>query len=440
MKDISLQKLNTPLYDAMCEYVGKKPMRFHMPSHKGMGSVDLYSSAPYDITELDFSDNLLKAEGVIRETEKLFAKTYGVDEALMFTCGATSGLYAALYCVKQKTNKIILSENSHKSIYNAISVMGLEPCFCPTEYDLDGVPLPITADLVKKARVMHPDAGAVLVTTPDYFGRVCEMLSIKEACKDLLLVSDSSHGGHFVFAEDLQNRAEQYADITVLSLHKTLNCYTGSCVVLCKNEFYRILCKGRELFHTTSPHYLCMASMDYSRGFFEKNGSSLYGELKSKLYNAGLLRFDNYDFCKVVLEGGEELSEYLKQNGIYPECVYGKFVILIFTPFDTPFVDKLKSVLDGFALVREHCELPYSTEFPMAEEVVSFSECFSKSIEYVRVEQASGRILAGEIGLYPPGVPIMRRGQKLNDECVQFLLNYKNSLFGVDSDCVCVLK
>jgi len=435
----SNQKLNTPLLDAITEYARRKPLRFHMPSHKGICQEGLYASAPYDITELDFSDNLLKAEGVIRETERLIANAYGVQEALMFTCGATSGLFAALYCVKQKTDKIILSENSHKSIYNALSVVGLEPCFCPVEYDNDGIPLPISATLIERARKEHSDAGAVLITSPDYFGRVCDLKSVQKACNGLILVADAAHGGHFAYTSTLNCRAEQFSDITVLGVHKTLNCYTGSCVVLCKNEFYRTLCKGRELFHSSSPSYLAMASMDYSRALFEKYGKESFDRLKTELQNNGLSDFDNYDYVKVVLRGGERLSEYLKANDVYPECVYGDFVILIFTPFDIPLVKRVVDVLKGFK-IDEKCGTVERYNFPTAETVVPFNQCFSRQVEFVEFDKSRGRILAGEIGLYPPGVPILRRGQRLNAECVKFFEDYKNSLFGVDSGLVCVLK
>ena len=431
-------KLNAPLYNAVKEYAEKDPARFHMPSHKGECVDSLYLSAPFDVTELDFSDDLMKASGVILDAENLLAKTYNVDNALMHTNGATSGLFSALYAVKRRTSKIILSKNSHKSIYNAISVLGLEPVFCEVEFDEYGLPLPISADVVGRAILDNPDAGAVLVTTPDYFGRICDLLAIREVSEGRILVADGAHGGHFVYTNMLENRAEKFADITVLGVHKTLNCYTGSCVVLCKNEFYRILKEGRELFHSTSPQYLSMCSIDYARAFFEQNGKRLYKEIFDKLVSLELNTVQNYDFCKVLLKGGEKLSNYLKCNGVYPECVYGDFVLLIVSPFDVDRLDRVKELVLSYNVVGEGTDVV--SEYPSCEYACKFNDCFDKDTEMVDLRHAVGRILAKEIGLYPPGVPAFIRGQRLSREAVEFLLNYEKSLFGVDSGCVCVLK
>lgn len=435
--DIDCENLNMPLYKKVFEYAEKEPLRFHMPSHKGIEFSELYKSAKFDITELDFSDNLLQPSGVIRESEKLFAKTYGVDEALMFTGGATSGIFAMLYAVKKVTNKIILSRNSHKSIYNALGVMGLIPCFCDVEYNEFGVPLPVSAKVIEKALEENLDAGAVLITSPDYFGNVCDLQEIKSKIGNRLLLSDSSHGGHFVYA-GLENRAELVADISVLSLHKTLNCYTGSAIVLCKNEFYRTLVEGRAIFHSTSPQYLSMCSMDYSRAIFEKCGEKLYLDLYNELEKFDLLKYVNYDFSKLVLRGGQRLAEYLIAQNVYPECVFGDIVLLIVTPFDLDKIGILKSLLDDFVCVQSYCS--QTIEFPVVERAVSYESCFAKESEVVSLCDSVGRVSAGEVGLYPPGVPIISRGEVFTKESVEFLNNYKNLLFGVDSEGVSVLK
>ncbi len=438
MRKIKFDELNAPLYKAVKKYAQKEPMRFHMPSHKGVGC-DLFKSAKFDITELEFSDNLLNPVGVIRESEKLLAKAYGTDECLMFTNGATSGIFAMLYAVSRITKKIILSRNSHKSIYNALSVMGITPYFCEVEYNEYGFPQPLSVDKLKKAIKEYPDAGAVLVTSPDYFGQVSDLAEIKKVCGDKILIADAAHGGHFAYTETLRNRAELFADVTVLGVHKTLNCYTGSCIVLCKNAFYRTLCDGRALFHSTSPQYLSMCSIDYSRALMEKVGKKLYNELTDALFKLGIKRIETYDFSKLILEGGSELYEYLIKNNVYPECVYGNYVLLILSPFDKPMLKKLRKLLKKFTWCKVG-DNENVIEAPASENAFEFSDCFSKEMECVALSDAVGRVLASEIGLYPPGVPVYVRGQTLSQDCINFLLKYEKSLFGVDSGRVYVLK
>ena len=66
-----MKRMRKPLiYTALKRYAESNPVRLHMPGHKGRsaGSTfakDLYSLAPYDITELSFSGCLETNEGII---------------------------------------------------------------------------------------------------------------------------------------------------------------------------------------------------------------------------------------------------------------------------------------------------------------------------------------------------------------------------------------
>ena len=111
------------------------------------------------------------------EVAKFAGFCYGVKNALMFTTGATGGIFALLFAVKCRTDKLILSKNTHKSVFNAMSVLGIEPCFIEVTYS-DGIPNPISVNDVKDAIARYEDAGAILITSPDYFGRVCDCKGI----------------------------------------------------------------------------------------------------------------------------------------------------------------------------------------------------------------------------------------------------------------------
>ncbi len=436
MDNLKLEKnLITPLYDSVKDYVDKLPARFHMPSHKGKRLASLYSGSEFDITELDFSDNLLSANGVILESEALLAEFYGVDRAFMCTSGATTGLFSALYVAKLKGKKIILSKNSHKSVYNALSVLNLEPCFIEVEYDEYGLPLPVSSAQIAQAIKDYPEAESVLITTPDYFGRVSDVQKISEICKDKLLIADSAHGAHFAFDDSLSERAELYADICVLSMHKTLPCFTGSALILCKESYAEQVKKGRETFHTSSPYYPSMISMDYARAHVSNKA---FPELKKLLDSLGFSRIPTYDYTKLILRGGDKLDSYLKERGIYPECVFGNYVLLIVVPWDKEELLRMKKALDGFNY--EELDNREIQIFPKGERVLSFNEVTDKPCVYIPIEESAGRITLGEVGLYPPGVPVLIRGELIDENRLKILLKNKKSLFGVDSGRVCVLK
>ena len=428
-----MKRFDAPLYNAIKKYASTNPKRFHMPGHKGVGG-DVLKSAKFDVTELDFSGDLLKREGVVYQSEIKFRDTYGVDDAFIFTTGATGGLYSALYVVKRVTDKLILSKNTHKSVFNAMSVLGIEPCFIEVDYR-DGLPLPVSVDDIKKAIIDYPDAGAVLVTTPDYYGRVCDCREIKAIIGDRLLIADGAHGAHFVFA-NLSNRAERYADIAVLSMHKTLPCYTGSAIVTCKGYLSDDLSRGRILFHTTSPQYLAMVSMDIARAKLTANNGHGYRKIHKKLQKLDFNKLDNYDYTRLVLKGGESLNQALKSKGVYAECVCGEWVVLILTPDSIRHLNKVYKIAKKFNSSKRCSQLTP----PTLDRTVSFKSVGQASCEKVLISNCVGRVLANEIGLYPPGVPLFFRGEKITNECKEFIELNKNHLFGVDFDCITVLK
>ena len=89
-----------PIYDAIVRYSRENPARFHMPAHFGVRDDGLYASAPFDVTELGFSDNLQNPSGIIAESEKQCAKIYGAKRSFYLTSGSTTGIFVALSAIK----------------------------------------------------------------------------------------------------------------------------------------------------------------------------------------------------------------------------------------------------------------------------------------------------------------------------------------------------
>ena len=206
----------TPLFDALTQYKNVKA-RFHMPSHGGVeiaGAEGLFASAPFDVTELSFSDNLAASAGVILQAERLAAQAYGAEETLFFTAGATDALRTALLCVKDK--KIAFLGDMHKSFHAARRLFSLD-----------------VTDVSSLEEVESGGFGAVCVTSPDYYGNVKDISAIAERCHKAgaLLIVDEAHGAHFAFSPLLPESAVKYADFIIHSAHKTLPVYTGGAML-----------------------------------------------------------------------------------------------------------------------------------------------------------------------------------------------------------------
>jgi len=129
----------------------------------------LYASAPFDITELSFSDNLNCPDGVISCAENLMASAYGVKQSLFFTAGATSAIFTALGAIRTKTDSIAIDLLWHKSVFSACRFFGFEITLIRREFDKNDLPLPLYADKILETLLRDSKIGAVVITSPDYF-------------------------------------------------------------------------------------------------------------------------------------------------------------------------------------------------------------------------------------------------------------------------------
>ena len=385
----------TPLFDAVKGYK-KVKARFHMPSHGGRRigqSAELYASAPFDVTELSFSDNLSSPNGVIAEAERLAAAAYGAEHTLFFAGGATDAVQTALYALKDK--KIVFLGQMHKSFHSAVRLFGLRAEECTS---VDSIP---------------SDAEVVCVTSPDYYGRTADLSAIAAACKErgAVLVADEAHGAHFAFSSLLPESAVRYADLVIHGGHKTLPVYTGGAMLQVKDAFYEAARSARAEVISTSPSYLVLASMDFARDYMQKNGEALYAELKGKIERIKA-RYPEVkvmpadDFTRIVIKregGGCALASALEKAGVFAEASDADRVVLIITPFNARYLKKAFSVA---------------------------SRCTGKNAKYPDISDLIGKVCAQDVGVYPPGVPLVKKGEIFTKEKVEILQANLDRLFG----------
>ena len=387
----------TPLFDALVKYKSVKA-RFHMPSHDGAaglpGDEGLFASAPFDVTELSFSDNLSCSAGVIFEAEQLAAKAYGADRTLFFTGGATDALRTALLSVKKE--KIAFLGDMHKSFHAAKRLFGLD-----------------VTDVCSLEEVERGSFGAVCVTSPDYYGNVKDVKAIAEVCRraGAKLIVDEAHGAHFAFSPLLPESAVTQADFVIHGAHKTLPVFTGGAMLHVKEAFYQKAREARGEVIGTSPSYLIMASLDYARGLLQKEGKDLYAALKSKIdevktVHPAVETLPSDDFSRVVIRkkgGGYALQAALEQGGVFVEAADADRVILICTPFNAKFLEQAFRIADGFQ---------------------------GKNAKYADISDIIGKVSAHDVGVYPPGVPIVKAGEVFSKEKVELLQANLDRLFG----------
>lgn len=431
-----------PIYDSIVKYIGEKNARFHMPAHFGeeCGDKLLYASAPCDITELDFSDNLQNPSSVILQSERLAAEDFGAAECLYFTSGSTSAIFTALGATRNLGDSVILARASHKSVYSALSFFGFTPFYIYTDYD-NGLCVPVTDADIEKAILSYPSAAAVVVTSPDYLGRAADIKSIKNICDkhNKILIVDAAHGAHFPYCGLLPDSAAKYADLTAVSFHKTLPVYTGGAALFCNNDALSDKIKAlRADLHTTSPSYLTLCSIDYALDKYRKSGEKSYSDLYAEIQDlksaiSNILFLKNDDFTRLVINIGTDGYKLLADNNIVPEMTLDGNAVLILSPENGHNIFMLQRALKNFV---PHNEIKKTLSFPAPVTDREYDYAKFYQSEFRNIKDAVGHTAAREAGVYPPGVPVVARGEIITDEIARILQD--NNAFGFVNNRICV--
>jgi len=286
--------LNTPLYYALKEHADRSQASFHMPGHKsGYGlDEDFYKNIfRIDLTELADTDNLHApdSDGAVNLAQKLAAEAFGSLETRFLVNGSTCGIYAAIMATCCKGDTIIVSRDCHKSVFAAINFIEAEPIYMLPEYDERAeICTALTKETIVATIKGHPEARAVVVTRPTYYGYCCDIEGVAELAEryGMFLIVDEAHGAHLNFSRLLPESALKLgAHMCVQSAHKTLPALTQTAYLHINSN--RVEKRKVEhylrLFQTSSPSYILMSSLDIARAIMQEKGELLIGELLHKI-------------------------------------------------------------------------------------------------------------------------------------------------------------
>ncbi|MDE5655159.1 MAG: aminotransferase class I/II-fold pyridoxal phosphate-dependent enzyme [Clostridia bacterium] len=424
--------MSRELYDKIKEYNDNVKARFCMPSHNGQASLGgLYSSAQFDWTEVQGLDNLLHSEDVIALCEKKLARRYGYQNALMLTSGSTCGMQIAMALAKLRNGVAIAIGDMHKSFYSSSRILGTKIRCCKDIADAQ--------KLSGQERI-----SCIFVTSPNYFGKAFSLKEIKEFAlrAGALLIVDEAHSAHFPYSSLLPDNASKFADISLVSMHKALPVYGGGAILLTNGEEVYQECRLlRADIHSTSPNYLVMASMDFADDYMKNHGEEEYAkvkrqieEFKRELKVGKVVDTDDFTRLVVKIDGADcnKASDRLVTQGIFAEMAYGDLLVFIVTPFNC---DKLNLLADALGKIPlEKLESEIEVDFGM------LNEPKDGELILVNVEDALDKTCAVEVGIYPPGVPIIKKGDVINQKAVDFIKKYSSRLFGLASGRIAVLK
>ncbi len=283
----TLRQGKAPVYEALLKYKSMRVVPFDVPGHKqGRGNPQLTDflgekCLSVDVNSMKPLDNLAHPVSVIKEAEELAADAFGAQHCFFMVNGTTSAVQAMIMSVCKQGEKIIMPRNVHKSAINALVISGAIPVYVNPGVDKKlGIALGMTIDEVKKAIDENPDAKAILVNNPTYYGICSDLKTITELAHlhNMYVLVDEAHGTHFYFGEDMPVSAMACgADMSAISMHKTGGSLTQSSFLLISDRINpghvrQII----NLTQTTSASYLLLSSLDISRRNLALEGKEIF--------------------------------------------------------------------------------------------------------------------------------------------------------------------
>lgn len=458
----------TPLLDAIREYVESDPAPFDVPGHKmGRLTTELGDYLGNKLFQADVNapiglDNLYHPKGVIKEAEDLFADAYGADEALFSVNGTTGGIMTMIVGTIDAKEKIILPRNVHKSVINALILSGAYPIFVAPDIDqTTGIANGVPTDNYIAAMEANPDAKAVFVINPTYFGVTGDLQEICRAAHERgkIVICDEAHGAHLNFNEAMPLSAmEAGADLSALSVHKTAGSLTQSSAVLVNRarvNFSRIQ-RVFAMFSSTSPNHVLLASLDAARKKMVFEGRELLDRALALAEEAraridaikGFYCFDrsycdrpgrfDFDLTKLVINvsevglSGFDIFRLIRQeSNVQLELGEVSEVLAVIGIGTTRrdidrLVAALKRISDEYYETTETRTIPhFRYEYP--ELAVRPREAFHAPSKIVLLADSVGEISAESLMVYPPGIPIAIPGEVISADALELVDFYEKS-------------
>lgn len=463
-----------PLLDALLKYADEPITHFDVPGHKKRNSPEITSAYGEKVLRLDANstpalDMLGHPTGVILQAENLLADAYGASHAFMLVNGSTSGVQYMIMTVCKPNEKIIMPRNVHKSAINALIMSGAQPVFVAPETDIDfGIMNGMRYENIKRAIIENPDAKAVFIINPTYFGATSDLKAIVKLAHshNMAVLVDESHGAHFAFHESFPLSAMHAgADMSTISMHKTGGSLTQSSVLLLNERLYNRsqVRTVINLFQTTSASYLLMSSIDLARRKLALHGKEIYDRLISvvedarnkisKLPGLEVITRDyidgvgvcDYDSTKIVVRvndlglTGFEVYNILKRDYNIQAELAETYVVLLVTSIGDDN-STLKKLTDAFADISKRFagRKPFHVEMQsmMIEPhtVICPRDAYYADKHEVNLDKAAGEICGESIMIYPPGIPLAIPGEQLTHEIIEHYKFYKTQSCVVIND------
>ncbi len=463
--NIPMNQQQTPFLDSLMQAKNAHEYSFHMPGHKFIAGVntpiaDFMGEAAFeaDLNEISPGVDYLHApKGSLVEAQRLAAEAVGADRSFFLINGSTVGNQASMLAAVHDGQTVIVPRASHRSVYGGLILSGANPVYVPPVYHPQvEFPLAVPLETVRDLLATHSEAVAVQITSPNYYGYLSDVGGLARLAHehDIPLLVDEAHGAHLPFHPDLPlSGVAVGADLVVQSSHKTLGAITQAALLhlngtrIAKSKLEQIL----SLMQSSAPSVLLTASLDAARQQMATRGHDLLTKTMRLAANAreairsisGLWCYGDeligtygifaHDPTKLVIRvvdtgmNGPTFARHLAQeHNVYGEFVDPKHIICSITIADDEArVAYLLNALRSVAAKGNHAAAQPTTQ-PLTppnlpQMVINPRQANFAPSRRVSLAQAIGEVCAEQIMPYPPGIPLLLPGERIDADMLDYL-------------------
>lgn len=448
-----------PIMEALERFKMMRVVPFDVPGHKrGKGSRELTEflgekCMTVDVNSMKPLDNLCHPVSVIREAEELAADAFGAANAFFMVNGTTSAVQSMVLTACKKGDKIILPRNVHRSVINALILCGAVPVYINPQTDQRlGIALGMALEDVRRAIEENPDAVAVLVNNPTYYGVCSNLLEITRLAHahGMRMLVDEAHGTHFYFGENMPLSAMAAgADMASVSMHKSGGSLTQSSFLLTGpgvNAGYAR--QVINLTQTTSGSYLLLSSLDISRKNLAMHGREIFRRVCNMAryareeinaigdyyaYGRELVNGDTvFDFDETKLSvntfelglAGIEVYDILRDEYDI-QVEFGDIGNILAYISVGDRVQELERLVSALSEIRRRYKKDKAGmlrhEYINPRVVRTPQEAFYAEKESLPLRQSAGRVCSEFVMCYPPGIPILAPGEEITEEILEYI-------------------
>ena len=454
-----LSQTNAPIYEALRKFRRMRVVPFDVPGHKrGRGNMELTEFLGEDCMNVDVNsmkplDNLCHPVSVIKDAEELAAEAFGAANAFFMVGGTTSAVQSMIMYACKEGDKIIMPRNVHRSAINALILTGAVPVYVNPDVNRKlGIALGMSVAQVEQAILDNPDAKAIMVNNPTYYGICSDLKRITELAHahGMLVLVDEAHGTHFYFGENFPVTAMAAgADCASVSMHKSGGSLTqSSFLLLGKNINADYMRQVINLTQTTSASYLLLSSLDISRKRLALGGREIFAQTvemaeyaRSEINDIG----GYYAYSRELVNGDSifdfdvsKLSIYTLPIGLAGIEVYdllrdeydiqiefgdiGNVLAYISVGDRKRDIERLISALaeikrrfgkSGSDMLTQEYISPVVAETPR--------KAFYAQKRSLPLEETAGLVCSEFVMCYPPGIPILAPGELITDEIIEYI-------------------